>query len=101
VSIGGCVCGSCKFCKPQNYTENGIFLKGREQVSDYTPTTEEVRQGWRTARTGQFYVKEQFITDEEFDRWLAEVKADAWDEGYVSSDDYYGEHDNPYRGDNK
>lgn len=39
--------------------------------------------------------------DKHVDGWLAEVKAQAWDEGYVSSDDYYGEHDNPYRGENK
>jgi hypothetical protein len=69
VSVGGCVCGSCKFCKPQNYTENGIVLKGREQVSDYTPTTEEIREiyfesGYKT-------------TPEQFDLWLAKVKREA------------------------
>lgn len=37
-------------------------------MSDYTPTTEEVRQLAP-------------LTDEEFDRWLAEVKADAWQDG--------------------
>jgi hypothetical protein len=65
-------------------------------VSDYTPTTKEVRnlfswdndEGEMNAKAG-------------FDRWLADVKAEAWDEGYVSSDDYYGEHDNPYRGEKK
>jgi hypothetical protein len=65
-------------------------------VSDYTPTTEEVRNlfSWDN-HEGEMNAKAGF------DRWLAGVKAEAWDEGYVSSDDYYGEHDNPYQGENK
>ena len=43
-------------------------------MTDYTPTTEEVRNR---------YLSEVFPEDEaEFDRWLAEVKAEAWDEGH-------------------
>ena len=38
-------------------------------MSDYTPTTEEVRHGWK------------WRDDEEFAHWLNEVKAEAWHEG--------------------
>lgn len=54
--------------------------RARERLmSEYTPTTKEVRG---------FYVKGEggLFADEEFDRWLAEytrqVKAEAWDEGH-------------------
>ena len=67
-------------------------------MSEYTPTTEQVRTSYACQRESIYGVEHDFA---EFDRWLAEVKAQAWDEGYVSSDDYYGEHDNPYRGENK
>jgi hypothetical protein len=72
-------------------------------VSDYTPTTEEMRHVYRGSlvqtETNIYTFVDETQADAEFDRWLAEVKAKAWDEGYVSSDDYYGEHDNPYQGD--
>ena len=79
-------------------------------MSDYTPTTEEVRNGERLARlykvNGFDYVATEKISPEEFDRWLADVKAEAWEEGY---DDGYVDGscdreraDNPYRqGENK
>ena len=45
-------------------------------MSDYTPTTEEVRADYcllaDVSRPRQL----------QFDRWLAEVKAQAWEEGY-------------------
>lgn len=42
-------------------------------MTDYTPTTEEVRNR---------YLSEVFPEDEaEFDRWLTQIKAEAWDEG--------------------
>ena len=44
-------------------------------MSDYTPTTEDIRAGWEYATA--------VIGDEgtaQFDRWLAEVKAQVWDE---------------------
>ena len=57
-------------------------------MSDYTPTTEEVRELAP-------------LTEEEFDRWLAEVKAQAWEEGYISGtvDTHRNEvsKGNPYR----
>lgn len=42
-------------------------------MSDYTPTTEEVRTAWYQLT----------INVDSFDRWLAQVKAEAWDEGSV------------------
>ena len=41
-------------------------------MSDYTPSTEEVREQWLELWT--------YDRDAEFDRWLASVKAEAWDE---------------------
>ena len=76
-------------------------------MSDYTPTTEEVRNqysGFSTSNsnhTGQVY-----LNFAEFDRWLAEVKADAWEEGNLAEDigpdmrasnPYRHLTDNPYR----
>ena len=52
-------------------------------MSDYTPTTEEVAKSY-------VWFRDQAFTDDklraEFDCWLAEVKADAWDEGYIAED---------------
>lgn len=50
-------------------------------MSDYTPTTEDIRAGWEYATA--------VIGDEgtaQFDRWLAEVKAQAWEEGNLAED---------------
>lgn len=62
-------------------------------MSEYTPTTEEVRNR---------YLSEVFPEDEaEFDRWLMRVKAEAWDEGWDAGYQYgylgprYAS-DNPY-----
>lgn len=46
-------------------------------MSDYTPTTEEVRDAfsWRDGVGGQSY-------EQQFDRWLAEVKEQAFKMGY-------------------
>lgn len=61
----------------------------------YTPTTEEIRDGYSWS-TGGFYHE---VTDEgfaEFDRWFAEAvrqaKAEAWQEGYYAhmDDEYFG-----------
>ena len=48
-------------------------------VSDYTPTTEEVRLQYALP-----LVRDHYWIDHtpEFDRWLAEVKAQAWEEGH-------------------
>ena len=65
-------------------------------MSDYTPTTEEVI-GLQSLLTENGMA-------EEFDRWLAEVKAQAWQEGYgEGAAANYGDYrdaefaDNPYR----
>ena len=61
-------------------------------MSDYTPTTEDIRE-WADIDNDE--------DSEAFDRWLAEVKAQAWEEGYEQSDsdDYSGQPNsaNPYR----
>ena len=71
---------------------------------DYTPTTEEVRK----AHVTSWFVPEPERAVDEFDRWLASVRADAWDEGYAARPmqvvaetergPMYSMHaDNPYR----
>ncbi len=68
------------------------------------PTTTRVRTGYASAKWAQL---EQAPSEAkaEFDIWLAEVKAQAWADGYTA-----GTHDwrteslttpNPYRGENK
>ena len=47
-------------------------------MSDYTPTTEEVRKILATCNPDVVY-NHDLVS--EFDRWLAEVKAQAWEEG--------------------
>ena len=65
-------------------------------MSDYTPTTEEVSGAYNfwLQQCSEETVEE--IT-EKFDRWLAEVKAQAWEEGYNAKwvETYF--YDNPYR----
>ena len=69
-------------------------------MSEYTPTTEEVRADYcllaDVSRPRQL----------QFDRWLAEVKAQAWEEGNFAEDigpdmrasnPYRHLTDNPYR----
>ena len=69
-------------------------------TNTYTPTTEWVITGWMKARASDGVTADVAI--EEINRWLAEVKAQAWEEGYgtgwgdgnySSNDDY----NNPYR----
>lgn len=68
-------------------------------MSDYTPTTEEVRNDYVCA------LSTTDIDDAEagFDRWLAEVKAQAWEQGattIVATMVMNGSNDlppNPYR----
>lgn len=81
-------------------------ISGINPVSDgstrhYTPTTEEVREVYqcRLIKVGdnRFQLIDQVEADAEFDRWLAEVKAQAWEEGYNAKwvETYF--YDNPYR----
>ena len=52
-------------------------------MSDYTPTTEEVRNQY--VFSASVIDETRFVDptqgEAEFDRWLAEVKAEAWEEG--------------------
>ena len=50
-------------------------------MSDYTPTTEEVRG--RYFWYGDYGDKEPVEIEAEFDRWLNEVKAQVWEQGYA------------------
>jgi len=56
----------------------------QKMQNPYTPTTEEVRANYLPPRT------EIVDADEQFDRWLAEVKAQAWEEGQISLLKYMG-----------
>lgn len=61
-------------------------------MSEYTPTTENIRQTFAYVRAGLDhddgypFVMEFHV--EAFDRWLASVKAEAWDEGWMHDADY-------------
>ena len=63
-------------------------------MSDYTPTTEEVAKSY-------VWFRDQAFTDDklraEFDCWLAEVKAQVWEEGYRDCCAGRGIIANPYR----
>lgn len=61
-------------------------------MTDYTPTTEEVELYFKQA-VPEPYGQE---LDDAFDRWLAEVKEAAWQEGFKRG---YGWAHNPYRQD--
>ena len=45
-------------------------------MSDYTPTSEDIRYSYATDKRDE----------PGFDRWLAEVKAQAWEEGFRDGD---------------
>jgi hypothetical protein len=74
-------------------------------MADYTPTTGAVRTDY--ANVTQFGLDMYKPRYEEFDRWLAEVKAQAWEEAvrhikFVSWDEIEILKENPYRhGENK
>lgn len=70
-------------------------------MSDYTPTTDEVQDA--ASEDGA-----TAIEPEAFDRWLAEIRADAWDEGALwaavetgairdENTEWLTPEDNPYR----
>ena len=68
-------------------------------MNDYTPTTEEVSGAYNfwLQQCSDETVEE--IT-EKFDRWLAEIKAQAWEEGFQDGHDSamgVRNTDNPYR----
>lgn len=77
-------------------------------MSEYTPTTENIRQTFAYVRAGLDhddgypFVMEFHV--EAFDRWLAQVKAQVWDEGFQGGYDSamgVGNIPNPYREETK
>lgn len=52
-------------------------------MSDYIPTTADVKEVWCTPLTVGAAIDEEahWEAEDQFDRWLAQVKAEAWDEG--------------------
>lgn len=54
-------------------------------MDDYTPTAVEVRDAWVTSElnSARNITSTEDIAD--FNRWLASVRADAWDEGRKSA----------------
>lgn len=81
-------------------------------MNEYTPTTERVRRDYVVENLGSTTEPHTATDGEaEFDRWLAQVKADAWDEGFrtcdqvwtetadiTTPDEYRTDPTNPYRG---
>ena len=69
-------------------------------MSDYTPTTEEVRAAYegQLIKIGDnaYQLLDEAHAKAEFDRWLAEVKAEAWQEGWDTKPPYQ-KINNPYR----
>jgi hypothetical protein len=65
-------------------------------MSNYTPTTGHILEAfaWDERYDGLDTEKMK-----QFDRWLAEVKAQAWEEGWLMNvdDRYSSRDDNPYR----
>jgi hypothetical protein len=55
-----------------------------DSIRHYTPTTEEVRDKFS-------FLYPAF--EGQFDRWLAEVKAEAWEEGFDAGERDVFEHD--------
>jgi hypothetical protein len=79
-------------------------------MSEHTPTTDDIRDSYRGTlvqiKTNIYSLMLPEEADAEFDRWLAEMKAQAWEAGYVAGDaDAHTENrldsPNPYLGDDK
>ena len=80
-------------------------MQKMQSASGYTPTTEEVRGAYQgqLIKVGDnaYQLIDENNATAEFDRWLAEVKADVWDEGF-SAQVWSEQSRNPYRqGENK
>ena len=72
-----------------DYT-HGEYVVSAGQGRYYIPTTEEIRLRYSDSR----HWGEEL--DAQFDRWLAEVKAEAWNEGVAACINETGMQ-NPYR----
>lgn len=80
-------------------------------MSDYIPTTEEVRMAYEIDPENPFFSSAAECTGDEFDRWLEEYtrkkQAQAWEEGFGAADkgqlvsqsflDNWRKPPNPYR----
>lgn len=72
-------------------------------MSEFTPVTEAVRRRWAFALAGDLIHRTDDYFDA-FDRWLNQVKAEAWYEGHTagqlnsdeSLDDEFEYIENPY-----
>ncbi len=57
-------------------------------MTDYTPTTEEVTPSTSYLRLAYHSYRSSLVgleeVDAEFDRWLAEIKAQVWEEGALT-----------------
>lgn len=73
-------------------------------MSEYIPDTSDVRMNYVDG-TRQLHGKDMLLQDvyAEFDHWLAEVRAEAWEEGFSKGVNFFnaGDTPNPYRGENK
>lgn len=67
-------------------------------MTDYTPTTGAVRAAYTRAMR-QAFIASTGEHIAEFDRWLKQVQADAWDVGYGPDEDARTPRNNPYRED--
>ncbi len=79
------------FGNPEQVSE----LSGNPEQLPYTPTTEEVRAAYESTWLSDTMTGR----DVEFDRWLAEVKAEAWQEGFDRGVLFFnsGDERNPYK----
>lgn len=79
-------------------------------MNEFTPTTEQVRDGYAIDPEDEYRdpinaPANRRANERYFDRWLAGVKADAWDEGFKQGGPMHDEHlddpdahrRNPYR----
>ena len=53
-------------------------------MSDYTPTTEQAREACILGRCLAPSFRQRRELGGDFDRWLEQVKAEAWKQGYAS-----------------
>lgn len=67
-------------------------------MTDYTPTTKEVRDQWMKSYRDIWGVPGLRTLRKRFDRWLAGVKADAYDEALQDAGVSPIPVRNPYRG---
>ena len=71
-------------------------------MTDYTPTTPQIKGSYVQLHSGTSWVSKG-LRRAEFDRWLDEIRAEAWDEGHNAGQ--HNEHEyrpgrvmaNPYR----